>query len=86
MQYYILDPMPGAEERAVKWEKICNTKRNWLFICYENLRDTSRWTHVERQRKFVLYWGGFDCQLGSYKTLAKAEKAACEFIKSHEEN
>lgn len=77
---YILDRTPNAEGRTVAWTDICHVKGK-LFIKHEQYRDTSRWQHVERGRKFILYWGNHSHQLSSHFTLEAAEKAAASFVK-----
>ena len=77
---FILERVPGAEGRSVEWTSICHLKRK-VFITHSNYRDTSRWQHVERGRKFIVYVTNHSHQLSSHKTLAAAEKAAAAYAK-----
>lgn len=76
---YILARTPGAEGRTVEWTEICNRKKEKIFITHEDFRDTSRWTFVERKRKYMVYVNNHCHHLSSHATLAAAEKAAAKF-------
>lgn len=77
---YLVDRIPGAEGRSVKWTDICR-QRDKVFVTYEEFRDTGRWTHVERGRKFIVYSGDFASPMSSHYTLEAAEKAAAKLAK-----
>jgi acetamidase/formamidase len=49
--YVDVNAIPG-HALAVKWETVCHSKAPFMWIMQANHRHTSRWTILERRRKW----------------------------------
>lgn len=85
MHIYTLPRVPGATI-TTPWETFCHSRNPFIVIRYSEHRATSRWQHVERERKFgVTYFrpsvrGYNRNETTWYMTLEKAESAASKLM------
>ena len=80
---FITSKVPGTwPNEQIEWTAVCRTKPAFITIGHDNLRPTSRWTWVDRKRKFsvTVYSQGrvglHTTEVTWYETLAKARAGA----------
>src|SRR5262245_46952403 len=42
----------SSSETATRWEEVCNTREEFLWVGFSRFREPSRWTVAERKRAF----------------------------------
>ena len=83
LNIYTLPRVPGATN-TTEWTTFCHQRTDFVVISHETSRPTSRWTGVDRVRKFRVTLYGHNKRFGSlfssmesfHTTLALAEKQA----------
>jgi rubrerythrin len=88
MRVYVLNTIPKADKEKVEtvpWESICHNKETFLYVHYDYALSARpyRVTKISHSKKSMIGIGSEE--LGTFKTLEKAVKAAEKYADDHTE-
>jgi hypothetical protein len=85
---YVYPRTPGATD-TTEWTTFCHKHKTFILIRHCPTRNTSRWNHVERKRKFcvIQYFSGHvglqESMVSYHLTLEHARRAAAKLAKEN---